>query len=195
MTLPTTYMARPSRARISVSPVVSAPSLARTRSLLPNRLVPRNINGWLIPVVLALALAGCAGGRDSQMTSARLAASGCRSQLTVGNGLRVRLRVTNTGGKDWPATFVLLTGAGDFTRNSIFDDSAHDGVDAGVDTFGFGQLPAGQTKVIVVNLTAKSAGNDDIALSAWGDKPDSTGIQSIPTNPPGLSCSVAINPG
>ncbi len=93
--------------------------------------------------VIVLAACGGSGGNGSY-GQASLSATGCQSQMSVGDQMESTVEVTNQSNARWPATVIWLDGVGDFVRNSMTDDTGADGVAEGAGQYNFSALDPGQ---------------------------------------------------
>lgn len=146
--------------------------------------------------VVAASIAGCSGtgssGSAYAIQNQDASATGCPSEVSVGDQVNMTVSVHNSTGHPWGGTYVFLQNGG-FTRDSFTDDSGNDGQDVGGDQFRFpGLQPDGSTNIQAV-FTADAAGNHTIEMQWWGSSVTS-GIADLPDTTVDLSCAIAVNP-
>lgn len=139
----------------------------------------------------AVALGGCSGSGSNDHGGGKLTASGCQSQMSVGNQMKVRAQWTASAKGKF--TLFWLDGADNFTINNIFDETLNNAKSN--DISGEYDLPgpqaAGDKKTIVALVTANKPGNNTINLSVWSSDDFNS---APPDNVTTVSCVVAINP-
>ena len=138
---------------------------------------------------VALLLAGCSAS-TSDVGGGKLTATGCSSQVRLGDQLRIRVQWTAP--KIAKYTLLRLEGAGDFTIKQIVDETRSHAWPNGVG--GEYDLPgprsAGSKKTIVALLAAnKSPSHNTIEISVWGS---GDAVSARPDNAASVACAVAV---
>ena len=125
----------------------------------------------------------------------------CPQQTFVGVPIIITMKVTNTGDKTWPVTYLTIDdGADHFVFNSAHmgpltaekvDTPAFDTWQLGSDDTG---PKPGEQRKITMTLTPKDAGNRDLSYGVWGG-PVEGGPIVVPDDLHLVSCSaIPVNP-
>lgn len=137
----------------------------------------------------AVAVGGCSAS-SGEVAGGKLSATGCQSQLSVGDQMTTRIKWTAPGSAKY--TLLWLDGADNFTINNIFDETLSHAKSN--DISGEYDLPGprkGQTKTIAAVITANKPGNNTVNITVWGSNEFNA---APPDSSSPLSCDVAINP-
>jgi len=140
--------------------------------------------------VATLLVVGCSAS-TSDVSGGKLTATGCRSQVPLGDQLRIRAQWTAP--KIGRYTLVRLDVAGNFTVNKVFDEALSHAQPNGVP--GEYDLPGPRSaktkKSILALITARRPGTSTITTRIWGS---GDAVSAPPDNAASFRCIVAIQP-